>query len=346
VLAPYDSAVDGTLQDDGVDVRRFRYFPLQFGALAYGSGILPNLRKAPWLMFQLPFFGLAAFFSLVRHSIRYKPNVIHAHWILPAGLLAVLVGRMLNIPVVTTAHGGDAYSLSSTLFRWLKRYALKSSARWTSNTYATANASKQGISVGDAAIIPMGVDTDMFGSGERAIHRKGYKNTDLIFLFVGRLVEKKGCDVLIKAFGRVLAQSPDGVYLWVVGDGQLFEDLSKLAVKIGIHKRIIFFGRIENTSLPDIYAGADCFVLPSIENGDGDTEGQGVVLLEAMAAGLPIVASRVGGVSEIVKDGQNGWLVEPADEVLLAEKMTECIGSQAVRCAVSRKAKIEVESYS
>lgn len=345
VLAPDDPAADSSLTDKNVRVHRFGYFPIGTTRLAYGSGILPNLRASRALYLQLPFFLLAFCVSMFLLARQLRPDVIHAHWIIPTGFIAVIVGWLLGIPVVTTVHGGDAFSLRSPVIRWFKGFTLKHSACWSANTYATAVAAKAESDVAAPVVIPMGVDTRLFASGNRNLHRSMLDKDDQVVLFVGRLVEKKGCDVLIRAFQQVVRQRHDNTRLWIVGDGKERATLETLVEKAGLTDKVRFFGGQPNQCLADVYAGADWFALPSIEDSTGDTEGQGVVLVEAMAAGLPVIASRTGGVEEVVDDRVTGLLVVPSDVDALAETLHACLDNEDFRMTAARQARYRARDY-
>jgi len=346
VLAPSDPLADDSVNDERVTVHRFGYFPAKRQRLAYGSGILPNLRASRWNYLQIPFFLSALFLSLIVLARRIRPDVIHAHWVIPTGFVAVLVGKLLGIPVITTVHGGDAFSLRSSFFRGLKKFTLNNSSLWTSNTHATATAALSGCSsINAPKVIPMGVDVELFASGNRAAHRSGLDEQEQVTLFVGRLVGKKGCEVLIRAFKHVAESNCGKVSLWITGDGDDRAALEDLVVDLGLSGVVRFFGVQPNENLPDIYAGADLFILPSIEDGKGDTEGQGVVLLEAMAGGVPIIASQVGGVEEVIDDNITGWLIKSSDPKLLGERIRECLDAPHLRATVSECAKSRVMSY-
>ena len=328
VLVPGDPMANDSLTDERVTVHRFEYFAGNGKRLAYGSGILPNLQASRWLYLQVPFFLLSFFFSLLRLARRMRPDVIHAHWIIPTGFIAILVGKLLKIPVVTTVHGGDAFSLQSPMLQWLKRFTLRNSASWTANTHSTADAASSDADIAAPTVIPMGVDVDLFSSGNRSRYRTGLSEGDQAILFVGRLVKKKGCEVLIRAFQLVASDCVSRVVLWIVGDGEEKSALENLANELGLSEAVKFLGTVPNDRLPRIYAGADLFVVPSIEDSKGDTEGQGVVILEAMAAGTEIVASQVGGVEEVVDDKVTGWLVEPGNPDALAKVIRDRLNAQ------------------
>ena len=310
VLAPDHPLVDNIELDTGVKNHSFQYLPKNWQRLAYGSGILPNLKKNKLLYLQVPFFLTAMFISLFFLCRKIKPDVIHAHWIIPQGFIAIIVGKLLKIPVIATAHGGDAFSLKTSLLSRLKGLTLKHCHAWTSNTSATANAFGQSSHIPKPVIIPMGVDIEHFQSGnpDKLLEQENKK----IILFVGRLVEKKGVKYLIKAFSKLPLETQNTSVLWIIGDGDERMELEQQAKQLGI-TNIKFWGQIQNKQLPDYYAAASIFVAPSVIDSKGDTEGQGVILLEAMASKTPIIATTVGGIPEVITHGKTGVLVPPND---------------------------------
>ena len=328
VLTPADGPGEERTED-GILVHRFSYFPLGWQRLAYRSGILPNLRKNPMLWMQVPFFVLAMTYHLIRLSRRIRPHVIHAHWILPQGLVAVFLRRVLNTPVVVTAHGGDAYALRGGVSRYLKRIVLQRSAAWTANTVATAVAAGPGCV--PPKVIPMGVDVSRFSSGRGERLRSGVAADQLVLLFVGRLVEKKGVGDLIMALACMEDATERKYVLWIVGAGGQENRLREQSRHLGLETQVRFWGQIPNQELPDYYAAADVFVGPSVIDRSGDTEGMGVVFLEAFAAGVCVVATRVGGIENVVEDGKTGILVDPGAPRQLADVLTRLLADESHR---------------
>ncbi|MFQ5681788.1 MAG: glycosyltransferase [Candidatus Binatia bacterium] len=346
VLAPADKQ-GGTFLEEEVTTHRFRYFLPRLQQLAYGSGILSNLRHKPWLWIQVPFFLISMTFSLLALIRKERPDLIHAHWVLPQGLVAVFAKRFFKIAVLTTAHGGDAFVFRGKLIGWLKRLVLARSNAWTSNTRATSDAFGPTAFLPTPCIIPMGVDVDQFSSGERTTLRRRLSENETVVLFVGRLVEKKGGHDLLKAFSLLPPELRARTTLWVVGDGAYYTKLHQYAEDLGITNKVYFWGGESNQSLPKFYAAADLFVAPSIEAEGGDTEGQGVVLLEAFAARLCVVATRVGGISEVVADGRTGLLVEPHNPTELAAAMERLLRNPTLRVRLAENAFAKVrEDYS
>lgn len=329
VLAPDHMEVDREKGFSGkIKLHHFRYFPRRMQTLAYGSGILPNIRNNPVIALQVPFFILSMMFMLIVLCIRVKPDVIHAHWVIPQGLIAVIVGTMLRIPVITTAHGADAYALNSGILERIKKFVLARSKYWTANTRATAEAIQQKRS--GLHIIPMGVDVRRFSSGIRN-RLRAVDDQKSIILFVGRLVEKKGVKYLIEAFSKLPDKKRSKTLLWIVGDGNELPSLKKLAEENDLTKQVIFFGDIDNNELPDYYAAADIFVAPSVVDSLGDTEGQGVVLIEALASKTAIISTRVGGINEVVTDHTTGIVVEPRQSEELANSINSLLNDAVLR---------------
>lgn len=310
VLAPADGA-DGTKIENNVTLHRFHYFPARWQSLAYGSGILPNLRRRPWLWIQVPFFLASMFFSLLRLVRTERPDIIHAHWIVPAGLVAVASKYFHKVPVIVTAHGSDAFALQSKFVRRLKRYAITRSTAWTANTRATANAIGTMEGAATPRIVPMGIDVEFFARGSSEPRRRELGGKEFLILFVGRLVESKGCHDLVQALSLLSQSIRPKTALWIVGDGNERPRLEKQAASLGLTDAVRFWGALPNHRLPDFYSAAEVFVAPSIQMRSGEAEGQNIAILEAAAARACVIASRVGGIEEIVTDGATGILVAP-----------------------------------
>jgi len=327
--------------DDG-PIRRhpFRYtFPRHRQQLAYGSGILPNLRRHPELYLQIPPFLAAMTLAACRLCRRLRPDLVHAHWIVPQGSIAVLLGRRFDVPTLVTAHGGDAFALQGGVLPALKRWTLNRTDAWTSNTAATATAAGASRS---AIVIPMGVDFEHFAGGDPGDLTPLKAGRPLI-LFVGRLVEKKGVGDLLDAFARL-----DPVLdcrLWIVGDGKQRPVLEAKARRLGLGDKVRFWGRRPHHELPAFYAAADLFVAPSVTDRRGDTEGQGVVFLEAMASATAVIATRTGGIEEVIEDGRHGLLVEPGDPHALTAAMTRLLRDDDLRRRLARQGRCQARSY-
>ncbi len=177
----------------------------------------------------------------------------------------------------------------------------------------------------------MGVDTTWPKKSHNvATLREKLKINGPVILFVGRLIDWKGATYLIKAMPEILQHIQEAKAI-LVGSGPQKDDLVHLAGTLAVEGQVVFIDEVPQQELLDFYAVADIFVLPSIINEKGETEGLGVVLLEAMASGLPVIGSNVGGIPDIVKDKFNGLLVEQKKPKDLAEKIIKLAGSEKLR---------------
>jgi glycosyltransferase involved in cell wall biosynthesis len=177
---------------EGIAVHRFRYCPGAFEKLAGSQGILPTLKRNKTYYLLVPFFLAAQFFSLVFLVRRIRPTLIHAHWIIPQGLAAVIMNRLFGIPVVVTAHGGDVFGLQHPFFLKIKQFVLSRATMVTAVSSALRTIILRDNPGIDVAVIPMGVDAQVFMPGKTEVDIR--KHNDIggkLILYVGRLSEKK-----------------------------------------------------------------------------------------------------------------------------------------------------------
>lgn len=305
-----------------MNIHRFRYFFAPFEKLAGSTGILPTLRHNKLYYGLVPFFLLAQFFSLLLLVRKFRPDIIHAHWIIPQGFVAVLVQVFSGVPVVVTAHGADILGLQGALFKTIKRFTLARVERVSVVSRALVEALTELISHDiQPTIIPMGVDATVFSPDKRNdLIRKKYAINGPFLLYVGRLTEKKGVGYLIDAMPLVLRDVPTAKLL-IVGSGELEEVLKKHVVNLGLVNQIRFVGGVVNKYLPEYYATADIFIGPSIAAKSGDTEGFGLTFVEAALSGCLIVGTNIGGIGDIIQDEITGLLVPQKNTRAIADRI-------------------------
>ena len=297
---------------DGVRVRRFGYFPRRWEDLAHGA-IMPNLRAKPARWLQVAPLVLAFQLAAIRAVRRERPHVVHAHWILPAGIVAMLLRRTTKLPYVITVHGADAYTLRSGLALRIKRAVVRRAAATVPVSTAIGNEVAKLGPV--SAAVPMGVDVESIRAAVGVRRPEPGR-----VLFVGRLVEKKGVNVLLSAAAEVPAAR-----IVIVGDGPIAPELRAQAASLGIADRVEFLGARSRAEVMAELARAAVVTLPSQVGAGGDQDGVPVVLGEAMAAGVPVVASDIGGLAEYVSDGETGRLVPPGAVPELATALGELV---------------------
>ncbi len=313
--------------DGALTVVRHRYFPRRWETVADGA-ILENVRSRPVTAVQVPFLIASQWLAVRRLARSVRPDVIHAHWLIPAGMAVRALAR--RVPLVVTTLGGDVYALSGGLGRWLKRRVV-AAARAVTVMNSDMAARVRDLGGRDVRVMPMGA---RFSTVEPAPG-----GSSLRLLAVGRLVPKKGFDVLLAALRDV----PDAE-LTIVGDGPAREALRSAAAPLG--DRVRFAGRLGREELDAAYASADVAVFPSVPASSGDQDGLPVAMLEAMGSGLTVIASDLPGLNEAIEDGVSGVLVPAGDAGALAAVIGEVAADAGKRRVLGEAAKVRAAAYS
>ena len=318
VLVPAVPGAPARATYRGVDVRRFRFFPRRWEDLAEGA-ILENIRGNRLRMLQVAPFFISETIEIARSIHSFKPDVIHAFWIIPQGLSAFIANR--KIPVLLTTLGGDLYALVDTPIRGIVKRIVRHAEHTTvMNREMKHQVERLGAAPDKVSVEPMGADLNGI-----VPHTVREIDTAQI-LFVGRLVEKKGLAHLISA----LRGSTISWHLTVVGDGPLEAELKKQARGLPV----TFVGAQSKTNLRQRYSASDMIVLPSVRAVSGDQDGLPVVLLEALASGLPVIASNLPGIDTVIDD-ETGLLVEQGNERELRQAVERLAGSRQLRESMS-----------
>ncbi len=295
---------------DGLGIHHPSYLVTpKFGMTRYGASLARGTR------------------SLVRAiRRRFAFDVIDAHYLYPDAYAAVTLGRELGVPVVVSARGTDTHTYSDIR---AVRPLLVRALEGASAVVSVSEDLKQRIGelapgVGDVTVIPNGVDTERFAPMDRALARKkvGLATAEAsgpLIVIVGRLTPVKAHDVLLEAFARLVRDREDSPRLAIVGGGELREPLTRQARELGLADRVTFAGERSQSELADWYNAADVSCLPS------HREGWPNALMEAIACGTPVVASRVGGAPEIVCEDALGRLVAPGDPDALAAGLGQAL---------------------
>ncbi|MEW5708281.1 MAG: glycosyltransferase family 4 protein [Pseudomonadota bacterium] len=327
VLAPHAPGAKQRETMGGVEVVRFRYFFHRWQNLAYEGGILAKLRQNRWRYLQVPFFFFFQLLALIRILGKRKFDVIHAHWLIPQGLVAIWALFLRKGPrLLCTSHGADLYGLRGVWLDRPKRAIIKRTAALTVVSRVMAElAVRLGAKAESLHVISMGVDAQTLFTPARRGERRDHE-----LLFVGRLVEKKGLTYLLGALPAILARYPRAS-LSIAGSGPEEERLRFLAEKLGISDRVTFLGPIPNPELPHLYRRAAVFIAPSIVAESGDQEGLGLVLAEAMACECPVVASDLPAIRDVVIDGVTGLTARERNSADLASKVIALLDNPDLR---------------
>ena len=344
---------------DGTHVNRFRYAPAAWEILTHEEGAPSKMASKPWLQLLAIPYIINGFIQCLRICRKWRPDVIHAHWPFPHAYIALGAAKLFKIPLVLNFHGAELLLIRKKKWvKPLLKFAIGRAQAVFANSSFTASKIKAIRNV-NVEWSPYGTTLEtkdnsgvILNEREDNLKRResqpclhGYDRASKVgatphpvtitphavngkfkILFVGRHIERKGIRYLIEA-AKYLPR--DKFEIRIVGGGDLTEQLKKQAALLDERREtkdertqsasIIFTGKLSPEDLADEYRTANVFTLPAIVDSKGDTEGLGVVLIEAMELGLPIVASNVGGIPDVVIDGESGILVPEKDPEALAD---------------------------
>lgn len=331
VVAPHapGTATQETL--GGIPVRRFRYlFPAALERVAYDDGTPANLGRSWLAWLGLPFFIVS--FWVHACWLARRSRLLHAHWI-PAGLVALATRPFGGPrPVIVSVWGSD---LALGRLPVLGRLIIALLRRATTVIAISESMKRELLALGLAedavVVIPTAVSTMTAPTGGKEQTRRelGLPPHRPLVLYLGRLATVKGPGHFVDAARIVLQEHRDATFV-VVGDGHLRPELEEAVRAAGVTEHFFFAGHVRHEEVGRWLSAADLFVLPSL------SEGVPHALLEAFAFGLPVVASAVGGVPEVVSDGVNGYLVSPADPSDLARRILSLLRSPETREAFGK----------
>ena len=267
--------------------------------------------------------------KVARSIIRdFRPDVIHAHAITAAGFLGLLLKNKFGLPLVCSMRGSDinTYPHYGKLSMHLTKKVIAEADRLVSVSAALKDsASALAKAKNDVPVVYNGCDLNMFvnrAGDRRAIREKfGISESDKVLIFVGSITEGKGIFELTDAFTRLNFEKP-GLRMFIIGAGPQMSALNDMVVSRRLHNRIHLTGRLDHNEIPGFLSASDVLVLPS------HAEGLPNVVLEAMACGLPVVATRVGGLPEAVEEGRSGFLINKHDVKSLAEAIGYLIADE------------------
>ena len=328
VLAPhYKNARHIETDKTSIVVKRFYYFwPRRFENIAYGDGGINRINfKNPIYLIKLLSFIIAEMFSVLATAIKNKNSIINAHWIIPQGFVAVLVGKLSRKKVIVTVHGSDVFALNSSVLKMVKRFTIKYADAVVVNSTATQKACQKIYARKKYPIIPMGINTSLFKKPKNKS-----KNNIFSILFVGRLSPEKGIMYLCEAT-LLLAKDGHNVELKIVGEGTEKSKVQMFIKDNHLEENIKLEGWQQPKKLVGYYQQADVLVSPSVVDKEGRQEAFGLVLAEAAACGLPIITSDVGGTKDIVRDGINGYFVPQKDPLALENKIRYLMENKNLR---------------
>ncbi|MGI8858512.1 MAG: glycosyltransferase [Thermomicrobiales bacterium] len=333
----------------GVHLHPFAVAPVRSWGAAWGyAGSLAGDVAVTKSAVAIAPLALTNAIRAVGHVARQmRPDILHAHWVIPNGPPMAIVARR-QAPLVISLHGSDVFVAERLPpARLAARWAFRAAAAVTACSDDLAiRAVRLSAAPARTTVVPYGVDAAQFkpvSDETRAAVRSWYglpPETPLL-LCAGRLVYKKGFAVAVAAFASVAARFPDA-RLVIAGDGPLEGPLRAQAVALGVGERVIFAGRVDRARHPLLVASCDLYLLPSVHDHRGNVDGLPNALLDALAAGCPVIASDVAGVGLAVRDGETGVLVPEQDADALASAIVALLDDPPRRAALGRAARADV----
>ena len=331
VIAPHAPGTAAQEQTAGLRLHRFRYAPVALERVAYTGTLHGRTLLSPMAALAFPGFLLA--FARAVHSAvrRFAPDVIHAHWWLPAGLFASRSG----VPYLITSHGSDIRLLErGTLVRKVALPVFRRAARITTASQFLADDIRRLLPSLKAEILvtPMPVDVTEFLKGSRAPKREPPR-----ILYAGNLVASKGVDVLLRAVAE-LRRRGLACELKILGQGPAQADLQALAHSLGLASHVTWAPFVSQDRMTDEYGASMVTVLPS----RGRAEGLGLTLVEALLAGCAVVGTAAGGIPEVVIHEGTGLIARDGDPDDLASQIQRLLTDTPLRERLTRAGKDHV----
>jgi glycosyltransferase involved in cell wall biosynthesis len=307
------------------------------------------LLKRPLVFISLIFIVLNQRYSLIREALKniyvffsgcYFASIvknerlthIHAHFATYPALAALVMSKLTNIPFTFTAHAHDIF-LEKTLLKEKARAAKAIIAISDYNKRYVSDYCQNGI-YSKMKVIHCGLDLPEF------VNFNGKPKENLI-LSIGRLTKMKGFEYLIKACSRLKNQIP--IQCRIIGDGPLRDELERLIINLGVRGCVRLEGVMDNNKIKQLLQSSSAFVLPSVWDEQDGQDGIPVVLMEAMASGIPVVSSNISGIPELVEDGKTGLLAEPSNVEQLSQKILQLLSDKELQTRLAEAGRRKVE---
>ncbi len=290
-------------------------------------------KKIPYNVRQDLFIHFVLAVPFARVMMKKQFSLIHGHFADAATSFAMLISKLCNIPFSFTTHATDLFVRPVLLPLKVKNAKFVLTCTEYNKNYIVENI--KDIPKDKVILNYHGVAVEKFLKDTKQ------KNTIPVIFTVGRLVEKKGFDVLMRAC-KILKEQGIEAHCRIAGQGPLWDDLHKQSLELGLE--VDFLGAVSHQEMKDLYQNADIFALPCRVAENGDRDGIPNVIAEAMAMELPVVSTCVSGIPEVIESGKSGFLVDSNDPVALAQALKYLIENPEIRNDIGKRARDNITS--
>lgn len=350
VLAPFDSQIKKNFRRT-YKLITYRYiYPDSFHRLGYSRTLIgdKSLKLETYLL--SPFMYFFGFFALLRTVRKYKIDIISSHWIVPNGFVASMASLVTGVPFTTTIPGSDVYmGTKNIFFRILVGIAaVRANYVLSDSSHYLKQLNSLGFFPKKTEVIRYGVNAKEFlpkKKDSQILKKLSINKSAPTVVAVGRMVAKKGYIYLIRSIPSVLRKVPKAKFI-LVGDGDERERLQSEVQKLKISKSVIFAGTISYSDLAKYYNLADVFVMPSIRDEKGNIDASPVAMMEAMACGSRVVATKFSGSDDLIIPGKTGYLVKEKDSKSIATSVIKLLLAKNRSLAKKQARKIAVDNFS
>ena len=313
-------------------VRKFNYFFPKSLQKFYSDSNIPKLLRGSFFA-KLQFSMLLLFFTFKAIIVSKRCNIIHGQW-LPGGLAATIIKKYREKPVLVTIRGSDLNMIpkKGIVRKIARKIFLDADRIITVGDLLRNKIVDMRINPNKVFVIPNGVDMNMFRYRNKAEMRK---QLDLppkqkIILYIGYLLKAKGIEFLLNAMPDIIKEN--NALLVLIGYGPYEQELRKQVKRLGIEKNILFKGKVSHKEINHYLNASDLFILPSL------TEGRPNVILEAMASEIPVIATTVGGIPELIDDGETGFLIPPRNTDAIVERVNMLLRKKGLAQTIGKNA--------
>jgi glycosyltransferase involved in cell wall biosynthesis len=328
VLAPHHDGAKKKERMGDLTVYRFKYFFEKHQTLCSGAGIMEN-SKGFFGKAQLMLLLIMEYLAIKKILEKEKIDIVHAYWLFPQGIIASLACK--EKPLIISGMGTDIFY--GLRFRTL-RLAARNAFDKANSIIVTSSALESRILEHfpglkkKLEVIPVGIDAAISGPTKtaEALRKRHNCETSKIILCIGRLTEQKGIQYAIGAMPAILKEHPNAKLL-VVGDGNYRRHLAEIVQCHSVQDNVVFVGAVAHSQIADYLQIADIFMFPSLSDSKLGTEAFGVALLEALSQKAAVVATRVGGIIDIIQDGKTGILVEQKSSEQISKAANELLSN-------------------